>query len=84
MNLSFSQLILRYCYRACDRCAGAALQILVLAWADNRKDLEVVWKLLSQVILNLYCARRTILPTPHHCQLARPCMWDGMVGQGRR
>ena len=26
-----------------------ALQILVLAWAENRKDLEVVWKLLSQV-----------------------------------
>lgn len=27
-----------------------APQILVLAWADNRKDLEVVWKLLSQVL----------------------------------
>ena len=25
------------------------LQILVLAWAFNRKDLEVVWKILSQV-----------------------------------
>jgi len=23
----------------------------VLAWADNRKDLEVVWKLLSQMCL---------------------------------
>lgn len=29
----------------------ACLQILVLAWADNRKDLEVVWKLLSQFCL---------------------------------
>lgn len=26
-------------------------QVLVLAWADNRKDLEVVWKVLSQVCL---------------------------------
>ena len=31
-----------------QRCI-AVLQILVLAWAENRKDLEVVWKLLSQV-----------------------------------
>ena len=28
-----------------------SVQILVLAWADNRKDLEVVWKVLSQVCL---------------------------------
>lgn len=27
------------------------MQILVLAWAGNRKDLEVVWKTLSQVCL---------------------------------
>ena len=30
---------------------GCGVQILVLAWADNRKDLEVVWKVLSQVCL---------------------------------
>lgn len=29
--------------------------ILVLAWADNRKDLEVVWKVLSQVCLAYRC-----------------------------
>lgn len=27
------------------------MQILVLSWATNRKDLEVVWKVLSQVCL---------------------------------
>jgi hypothetical protein len=32
-------------------CVGCGTQILVLAWADNRKDLEVVWKVLSQVCL---------------------------------
>ena len=56
------------------------MQILVLAWADNRKDLEVVWKVLSQVCLAyradggrvvvVLCSRDKLVRTLH----ASACM----------
>ena len=57
------------CCMVCD------VQILVLAWADNRKDLEVVWKVLSQVCLAyradggrvvvVLCSRDKLVRTVH-------------------
>lgn len=56
------------------------MQVLVLAWAENRKDLEVVWKLLSQLSLAFRGdGGRTIVVLSRREKLVSAAVFDAAI-----